>query len=96
MVEKYKTKAIAAKRQRARKRISLSNEEEKNYEHDIRDKTDSDPQKPKAILKKEELGKNTSNESSLYLIGYDRQKSSLPGFNLFSLNISNPFCLNLA
>ncbi len=42
MVERRKTKAMAAKRRRARGGISSSNEEEKNYESDTRDETDSD------------------------------------------------------
>ncbi len=40
IVEKQKIDAMAAKRQRAREEISLSNEEEENYESDTRDKTD--------------------------------------------------------
>ena len=42
MMERQKTKAIAARRQRTRRRISLSSEKEENYESDIRDKTDPD------------------------------------------------------
>ena len=42
MVEKRKTKAIAAKRQRARREISLSIEEKKNYESDTADERDPD------------------------------------------------------
>lgn len=42
IIKKQRTKAIVAKRQRIRKEISLSNEEEKNYESDIRDKTNPD------------------------------------------------------
>ncbi len=37
-----KTEAMLAKRQRARGRISLSSEEEKNYKSDTRDETDLD------------------------------------------------------
>ncbi len=40
IVERRKTKAIAAKRQRAKGGISLSSEEEKNYESDTKDETD--------------------------------------------------------
>ena len=42
MVEKRKTKAIAARRQRIRGGISLSSEKKENYERDIKDKTDPD------------------------------------------------------
>ncbi len=42
MVERRKTEAIAAKRQRARGGISLSSEEEENYESDTEDETDLD------------------------------------------------------
>ncbi len=40
MVERWKTEAMAAKRQRARGEISLSNKEEENYESDTGDETD--------------------------------------------------------
>ena len=40
IMEKQKTEAMTAKCRRARGGISLSNEEEKNYESDTRDKTD--------------------------------------------------------
>lgn len=39
IIKKWKTKVIAIKRQKVRKRISFSSEKEKNYESDIRDKT---------------------------------------------------------
>lgn len=42
MMEKRKIKAMAAKRQRAKKRISLSNKKKRNYESDTGDKTDLD------------------------------------------------------
>ena len=42
MVEKEKTKAMAARRQKAKRGISLSNEEEENYENDTGDETDPD------------------------------------------------------
>ena len=42
MIEKRKIKAMAARRQRARRGISLSNEEEENYEKNTGDKTDLD------------------------------------------------------
>ena len=42
MVEKQKTEAMAVRRQRARRGISLSSKEEENYESDTRDKTDPD------------------------------------------------------
>ena len=40
IVERRKTETMAARCQRARRRISLSSEEEKNYENDTGDKTD--------------------------------------------------------
>ncbi len=39
MVERWKIEAIIAKRQRVRERISLSSEEEENYESDTKDET---------------------------------------------------------
>ncbi len=42
MVERRKTEAMDAKRRRARRRMSLSIEEEENYESDTRDETDPD------------------------------------------------------
>ncbi len=42
IVEKQKTKTIAAKRRKARGGISLFSEEEENCESDTRDKTDPD------------------------------------------------------
>ena len=42
IVEKQKTRALAAKRQRARKGISLSNKKEQSYEIDTRDNIDLD------------------------------------------------------
>ncbi len=42
MVERRKTEVIAAKCQRAKERISLSNEEEEIYESDTGDETDLD------------------------------------------------------
>ena len=39
MVERRKTKTMATKRQRARREIGLSSEEEMNYEGDTRDET---------------------------------------------------------
>ncbi len=42
MVERRKTEAMAAKRRRARGGISLSSEEEENYESDTGDETDPD------------------------------------------------------
>ena len=42
MVERRKTEAIATKRYRDRGGISLSNEEERNYESNTRDDTDPD------------------------------------------------------
>ena len=42
MVKKRKTKAMAARCQKARSGISLSNEEEENYENNIRDEIDLD------------------------------------------------------
>lgn len=42
LVEKWRTRAMAAKCQRAKKGVSLSNEEEGNYESDTRDETDPD------------------------------------------------------
>lgn len=41
-MEKRKIKAMAAKHQRAKKRISLSNKEERNYKSDTGDKTNLD------------------------------------------------------
>lgn len=42
MIEKQKTKAIAAKYQKARWEISLFKKEKKNYKNDIVDETDPD------------------------------------------------------
>ena len=42
MVKKRKTEAMAVRRQRARGGISLSSEEEDNYESDIGDETNPD------------------------------------------------------
>ena len=42
MVERRKTKAGAAKRHRDKEKISLSSEEEMNYESDIKDDTNPD------------------------------------------------------
>ncbi len=42
MVERRKIEAIATKHRRARGGISLSNEEEENYESDTKDETDPD------------------------------------------------------
>ncbi len=42
IVKRRKTEAMVAERQRARGRISLSSEEEENYESDIGDETDLD------------------------------------------------------
>lgn len=42
MVERLKTEAIAAKRHRNQRRISLFNKKEENYENDIRDDTNLD------------------------------------------------------
>ena len=42
MVQKRKTEAMAAKCQRAKGGMSLSNKEEENYERDTKDKTNSD------------------------------------------------------
>ena len=42
IVERRKTKAMAAKCQRTRERISLSSEEKKNYESDTGDETNPD------------------------------------------------------
>ena len=42
IVKKRKTKAISTRCQRTKKRISMSNEEEENYESDTGDKTDLD------------------------------------------------------
>lgn len=41
MVEKWKTKAMMTKRQKAKKGINLSSKKKEKYESDIRDKTDS-------------------------------------------------------
>ena len=41
-MKRQKTKAIAARCQRAKRRINLSNEKEENYESDTRDETDLD------------------------------------------------------
>lgn len=40
MLERRKTKVMAAKRQRIGRKISLFNKKEGNYKSDIRDKTD--------------------------------------------------------
>ena len=42
MVERWKTKVMAAKCRRVRGEISSSSEEEENYESNTRDKTDPD------------------------------------------------------
>ena len=42
IIERGKTETMAAKRQRARGRISLSNEEEENYKSNTGDETNSD------------------------------------------------------
>ena len=42
MAKRRKIKAMAARRQRARGRISLSSKEEENYESDTRDETNPD------------------------------------------------------
>ena len=42
MVKRRKTKAMAARCQRARREISLSREKEENYESDTGDETDPD------------------------------------------------------
>ena len=42
MIEKRKIKAMAARRQRIRRGISLSSKEEENYKSDTRDETDSE------------------------------------------------------
>ena len=42
MVEKRKTEAMAAKCQKTRKRISLFNEEEKNYKSNTKDEKNLD------------------------------------------------------
>ena len=42
MMERQKTETMAARRQRARGKISLSSKEEENYESDTGDETDSD------------------------------------------------------
>ncbi len=42
MVERRKTEAMAAKRRRARRGISLCSEEKENYESDTGDETDPD------------------------------------------------------
>ncbi len=42
MIKRQKTEAIAAKCQRVRGEISLSSEEEENYESDTGDETDPD------------------------------------------------------
>ena len=42
MMERQKIEAIAARRQRAKGGISLSNKKEENYESDTRDETDLD------------------------------------------------------
>lgn len=41
MLKRRKTEAMVTKRCRAKKRMSLSNEREENYECDTGDKTDS-------------------------------------------------------
>ena len=41
-MERRKTKAMAARRQKAKRGISLSNEEKENYESDTGEKTDPD------------------------------------------------------
>lgn len=50
MVERRKTEAIAAKRWKARRRISSSNEEEENYESDTGDEMDPDQTNDKYLL----------------------------------------------
>lgn len=50
MIERRKTKVIAAKRWRARRGVSLFNKEERNYESDTRDKTDLDQVNDKYLL----------------------------------------------
>ena len=42
MVKRRKIEAMAARHQRARRRISLFSEKKENYESNIGDKTDSD------------------------------------------------------
>ena len=42
MVERRKTKTMAARRQRAKRGINLSNKEKKNYESNTKDETDPD------------------------------------------------------
>lgn len=50
MVERRKTEAMAAKRQRARGGISLSSEEGGNYESDTGDETDPDQANDEYLL----------------------------------------------
>ncbi len=63
IVEKWKTEAMAAKRRRARRGISLYSEEEKNYENDTGDETDPDQaDDDKNLLQLEEEGAGGSYE----------------------------------
>lgn len=77
-MERHKTEAMAAKHWRARKRISLSNVKEENYESDTRDETNSDKvgndKYPQQLWEKG-LKEATSNQGYLYYpINYDRLK----------------------
>ena len=61
MIEKRKTEAMAARRQKAKRGISFSSEEEENYERDIRDETDpnqaGDDKNPLQLGEREGRGK---------------------------------------
>lgn len=50
MVKKQKTKAMAAKPQRNRKEISLSNKKEENYKNNTENKLDLDQANNKYLL----------------------------------------------
>lgn len=50
MVKKRKIKIISTKQYRAKREISLFSEKEKNYESDIRDKTNPDQVDSKYLL----------------------------------------------
>ena len=50
IVERRRTKTMAAKCQRAKERISLSSEEEKDYKSDSKDEIDPDPANDKYLL----------------------------------------------
>ena len=50
MVERQRIKTMAIKRQKARREISLFSEDEKKYESDTKDKTDSDKMNNEYLL----------------------------------------------